>query len=54
MEAVGRWWMGKKANLADSVTSISCGLAMTLLGMLTEGLILSAYIYIHTNYHLVS
>jgi len=54
LEAVVRQLLGHKHNVADSVTSISSGLVMTVLGMLTQGLVISAYIYIHANYRLVN
>ena len=36
LEAVINIWLGKRHNLADSVTSISCGLLMTMVGLLTK------------------
>jgi len=53
LEAVINLWLGKKHNIADSVLSISCGLAMTMIGWLTKGIILSIYVYIHEHYRLV-
>ena len=53
LEAVINWWMGKKHNVADSVTSISSGLIMTMVGMLTHGMILSIYSYVHEHYRVM-
>ena len=51
LEAVINWWMGKKHNVADSVTSISSGLIMTMVGMLTHGMMLSIYSSVHDHCH---
>ena len=53
LEAVINWWLGKKHNVADSVTSISSGLIMTMVGMLTHGMMLSIYSYVHEHYRIV-
>jgi len=53
LEAVINWWLGKKHNVADSVTSISSGLIMTMVGMLTHGVILSIYSYVHEHYRIL-
>ena len=53
LEAVINWWMGKKHNVADSVTSISSGLIMTMVGMLTHGMMLSIYSYVHEHYRVM-
>merc|ERR1712183_47875 len=53
LEAVINWWLGKKHNVADSVTSISSGLIMTMVGMLTHGFILSIYSYVHEHYRIL-
>ena len=50
LEAVINWWMGKKHNVADSVTSISSGLIMTMAGIMTHGMMLSIYSYVHEHY----
>jgi len=53
LEAVINWWLGKKHNVADSVTSISSGLVMTMVGMLTKGMMLSTYTYVHEHYRIL-
>merc|ERR1712142_377045 len=53
LEAIINWWMGKKHNVADSVTSISSGLVMTMVGMLTKGMMLSTYTYVHEHYRIM-
>jgi len=53
LEAVINWWLGKKHNLADSVTSISSGLIMTMVGMLTHGFMLSIYSYVHEHHRIM-
>jgi len=53
LEAMINWWLGKKHNIADSVTSISSGLIMTMIGMLTKGAMLSIYSYVYQHYHVL-
>lgn len=53
LEAVVNLWLGKRHNLADSVTSISCGLLMTMVGLITKGSMISIYSWIHHHYRLV-
>jgi len=50
---INHFLLGKKQNLADSVTNISSGLLMTLGGLLTRFAMISTYSYIHTNHHIV-
>merc|ERR1719153_95175 len=55
LEALINWLgRGKRQNLADSVTSISFGLVMTMLGLLSKGACISVYTWIHQTYRLVS
>ena len=53
LEAVVNLWLGKRHNLADSVTSISCGLLMTMVGLITKGSMISIYSWVHHHYRLV-
>ena len=53
LEAVVNLWLGKRHNLADSVTSISCGLLMTMVGLITKGSMISIYSWIHHHYRLL-
>jgi len=53
LEAVINLWLGKKHNIADSVTSIASGLIMTMVGMLTKGLMLSIYSYVYEHYRIM-
>jgi len=50
---VNHFLRGKKQNLADSVTSISSGMLMTLGGLLTRFAMISTYNYIHLHHHIV-
>merc|ERR1719495_1613419 len=54
LEALINWLgRGKRQNLADSVTSISFGLVMTMLGLLSKGACISLYSWVHTHYRVV-
>lgn len=54
LEALVNWLgRGKRHNIADSVTSISMGLAMTMVGMLSKAACLSIYAWVHTHYRIV-
>jgi len=53
LEAVVNYMRGKTPNMADSVTSISSGIVMTCLGMLTQGLVITLYSWIHQHYRLI-
>ena len=37
-------------NIADSVTSISCGLVMTMVGLFSKAACLNLYAWVHTHY----
>merc|ERR1711971_1280274 len=45
--------MSIRHNIADSVTSISCGLLMTMVGLFSKAACLSTYAWVHTHYRLV-
>merc|ERR1711971_1037406 len=45
--------MSNRHNIADSVTSISCGLLMTMVGLFSKAACLSTYAWVHTHYRLV-
>merc|ERR1719481_315508 len=54
LEALINWLgRGKRQNLADSVTSISFGLVMTMMGLLSKGACISLYSWVHTHYRVV-
>jgi len=54
IEALINWLgRGQRHNIADSVTSISCGLAMTMVGLFSKAACLSTYAWVHTHYRLV-
>lgn len=51
LEALINWLgRGKRQNIADSVTSISFGLVMTMMGLLSKTACLSLYTWVHTHY----
>jgi len=54
IEALINWLgRGQRHNIADSVTSISCGLLMTMVGLFSKATCLSTYAWVHTHYRLV-
>jgi len=54
IEALINWLArGQRHNIADSVTSISCGLLMTMVGLFSKAACLSTYAWVHTHYRLV-
>jgi len=52
LEAVINLWLGKPHNLADSVTSISSGLIMTMVGWITKGPMIAIYSWVYENYRI--
>lgn len=51
---INHYIRGREQNLADSVTSITSGLLMTMAGMLTRLFMIQTYDYIHQEYRLTS
>ena len=50
---INHFFRGRKQNLADSVTSISSGLLMTLGGLMTRLAMISTYNYVHIHHHIL-
>jgi len=54
LEGLVNWLgRGKRHNIADSVTSISCGLVMTMVGLFSKAACLNLYAWVHTHYRVV-